>query len=566
MQMDPITLEIIASRFEEIQQIMKQRLFRTGYSTILRESFDGSSGLTTADGRLIGASGVSYHTVPYSMMVKWIVAHFGLDDIHPGDTFLSNDPYKGCVAHTPDVAVVTPVFADGVLVAFCTSMGHKPDVGGIAPSTSSALSRSIFHEGLVVPPVKLYARGVPNEGVQRILANNSRTPELLMGDIEGQVGCTRIGRQLMEELCARYSVPVVQAAMELLLDSAETRLRLALAAVPDGDASAENWLDGDGASDRPVKVHVTVRKRGDTLSLDLTGSDPQTLGPANAVEQACRAAATGAVLGFLDPGIPFNDGVFRAIEIDTGEGLCVSPRFPSPVNSYIPTTHILFNCVAQALGQLCPERAFADSGLGCGGFGFGYAQPGGGPTRVQYEVIETALGGTSRGDGAPMVFTVMIFESVEPIEIVETEFPVRIDDFSVRTDSGGAGIHRGGLGYCRSWRVLQDAQFSSRTSHRRFGASGIAGGGAPLPSRTTLNPGRPDERVLNGLEQLNLKAGDVIRLEQSGGGGWGDPKDRDGQALLDDVADGYVSEESARRAYGRAVTREPSGRVAFLRE
>ncbi len=561
MELDPVTLEIIASRFEEIQQIVKQRLFRTGYSSILRESYDGSSGLTTRDGRLIGASGVSFHTVPYSRMIKWILAHYGEDGIFPGDTFLSNDPYKGCVAHTPDVAVATPIFVDGRLLAFCTSMGHKPDVGGIVPSTSSAMSRSIFHEGLVVPPVKYYERGEINEGVQRILANNSRTPELLLGDIEGQVGCTRVGAQLMEELCARYSAQTVEQAMELLLDSAETRLRHALAQLPDGEATAENWLDGDGASDTPVKVHVVVRKSGDSVLIDLRGSDPQTVGPANSVDQACRATAAGAVLGFVDHTIPFNDGVFRAIKIETGEGLCVSPRFPSPVNSYIPTCHILFNCVVQALGQLCPERAFADSGLGCGGVGFGYPQPGGGPTRVQYEVIETALGATAHGDGAPMVFAVMIFQSVEPIEIVETEYPVRIDDFSVRTDSGGAGQHRGGLAYCRQWRVLNEAQFSSRTSHRRFGASGIAGGQAPPLARTIFNPGRADERVLPGLAQVALQPGDVIRLEQSGGGGWGDPRLRDPQALLDDVADGYVSIESAARAYGRTLIRRPDGTV-----
>jgi N-methylhydantoinase B len=562
MRVDAITLEIISNRFDEIQQIMKQRLFRTGYSTILRESFDGSSGITTSDGRLIGASGVSFHTVPYSRMVKWIVDHYGKDGIFPGDSFISNDPNKGCVAHTPDVAIVTPVFVDGKLAAFCTSMGHKPDVGGIAPSTSSALSRSIFHEGLVIPPVKLYERGVLNEGVQRMIANNSRTPDLLLGDIEGQVGCTRIGAQLVEQLCERHTLETVEHAMELLLDSAETRLRHALMQVPDGEVEAENWLDSDGATDKPVKVHVKLRKSGDSLMIDLRGSDPQTLGPANAVDQACRAAATGAALSFLDHTIPFNDGVFRAIEIDTGDGLCVSPRFPSPVNSYIPTCHILFNCVAQALGKLQPEKAFADSGLGCGGFGFGYPQANG-PTRVQYEVIETALGATSQGDGASMVFAVMIFHSVEPIEIVESEYPVRIDDFSVRQDSGGAGQYRGGLAYCRQWRVLEDAQFSSRTSHRVFGASGVAGGKPPLRSRTVLNPGKSDSRVLAGLEQLSLKTGDVIRLEQSGGGGWGDPGQRDEQTLLEDVADGYVSVEQALEAYGRRVVKTDDGKYAF---
>jgi N-methylhydantoinase B len=233
------------------------------------------------------------------------------------------------------------------------------------------------------------------------------------------------------------------------------------------------------------------------------------------------------------------------------------------VNSYVPTTHILFNCVAQALGKLCPERAFADSGLGLGGFGFGYAGRLSGESCVQYEVVETALGGTSSGDGASMVFAVMIYQTIEPIEIVESEFPVRVREFSVRQDSAGAGKHRGGLGYTREWQVLEDAQFSSRTSHRKFGAHGIAGGKQPLLSKTILNPGSPDEVAVPGLQQMGLKKGDVIRLEQSGGGGWGDPRERDVQALLEDVADGYVSPESAARDYGRPVKRLPNGHYAL---
>lgn len=559
MTIDPVTLEIIANRFDEIQQVMKQRLFRTGYSTILRESFDGSAGLTTADGRLIGASGASIHTVPYSRMVKWIVQHFGPDNIHPGDAFIANDPYKGCSAHTPDLGSAAPVFVDGQLVAFCTSMGHKPDIGGIAPSTASAASRSIFHEGLIVPPVKLYERGSLNAGVQALLANNSRTPELLLGDIEGQVGCTRVGAELLEELCRQYGASVVQQAAELLMDSAETRLRLGLAALPDGEAETENWLDGDGAEDRPIRVHVRVAKRGDRIELDLTGSDPQTIGPANAAEQVCHASALGAVLAFVDHTIPFNEGILRSIAIRSGEGLVVSPRSPAPVNSYVPTIHVLFNCVAQALGQLWPDRAFADSGLGLGGFGFGYAADRPGESCVQYEILETALGGTARGDGASMLFAVMIYQTIEPIEIVESEFPVQVEEFSIRPDSGGAGQHRGGLGYCRQWRVLRDCQFSSRTSHRKFGAHGIAGGSAPPCSRTIHISAEGERKELPGLVQLSLKAGEAIRVEQSGGGGWGDPRARDAAAVLEDVANGYVSADGAKRDYGVIVRPLPGG-------
>jgi N-methylhydantoinase B len=566
MSIDPVTLEIIANRLDEIQQVMKQRLFRTGYSTILRESFDGSAGLTTADGRLIGASGASFHTVPYSRLVQWIVRHFGPDNIHPGDAFISNDPYKGCSAHTPDLGSAAPVFVDGKLVAFCTSMGHKPDIGGIAPSTASAASRSIYHEGLLVPPIKLYERGVLNVGVRSLLTNNSRTPDLLIGDIEGQVGCTRVGTTLLEELCRKYTVGIVTQAFELLMDSAEKRLRIGLAQLPDGVCETENWLDTDSAGSGPIRIHVRVTKQGDSIEVDLTQSDPQRIGPANAVEQVCRAGVIGAVLAFVDHTIPLNDGVMRAIAVKTGSGLVVSPVSPAPVNSYVPTVHILFNCVTQALGRLCPERAFADSGMGLGGFAFGYQSERSGESRVEYELLETALGGTSEGDGASMVFAVMIYQTVEPIEIVESEFPVLIREFSIRRDSAGPGEHRGGLGYCREWEVLQDCTFSSRTSHRKFGGQGIAGGKAPKLSRTLLNPGRADEQVLEGLTQIQLKAGDRIRVEQSGGGGWGDPRKRNAEAVLLDVQDGYISVDSADVDYGRKVVRQSDGRYALADE
>lgn len=565
MPIDSITLEIVANRLEEIQRLMKQRLFRTGYSTILRESFDGSAGLTTADGRLIGASGASFHTIPYTRFVSWIIAHFGPDDIHPGDAFISNDPYKGGVAHTPDFGAAMPIFVDGKLVAFCTSMGHKPDVGGLAPSTASSAARSIFHEGIIVPPVKLYDRGVLNQALSSVLANNSRAPRLLLGDIEGQVGCMRVGAQLFERLCGEFSVDLVQEAMEALIVSSAKRLKARFLEIADGEAEVERWLDEDGASDRPIRVKLKLTKRGSDLRLDFSQSDPQCEGPANTVEQSVRASAIGAVLAFFDHLIPINDGVIRSIDIEVGRGRVVSPQWPAPVNSYTPGCLVVFNATAQALGQLAPERAFGDSGVALGGLGFGFSQPRAPDAAVQYEILPTGLGGTSKQDGAPMVFVGMIYETVQPIEIVETEYPIRMRDFSVRCDSGGAGEHRGGVGFCREWELLSDCHLLSRLSGRKFSAQGVLGGEAPPTARTVINPGRPDERLIAGLEQVHLKAGDVVRVEQSGGGGWGDPRHRSDQAVLDDVANGFVSTESAGRIYARPVERDALGRYAIAR-
>jgi len=558
MAIDPILLEVIANRLDEIQQVMKHRLFHTGYSTILRESFDGSAGLVTPDGRLIGASGMTTHTGPYARMVQNIVARHGRN-IHPGDAFITNDPYRGGSSHTPDVGVVAPVFVDGELVVFCTSFGHKPDIGGIAPSSASAASRSIFHEGLLLPPVKLYVRGELNDGVRAIIENNSRTPELLMGDIEGQVGCTRIGADLIEGLCRQYGSATLREAIDQLLQSSEVRLRHGLAALPDGETEAENFLDSDGETDRPVRIHVKLTKQGERITLDFSGSDPQTAGPANAVVQVVRAAAAGAVVAFVDHTIPYNDGIFQAVEMICPEGRVIHPVWPAPCNSYIPATHLVFNVVTAALGRLMPERAVAESGLGLGAIAFSYPATRTGESYVQYDIVETALGATGLSDGASMTFPMMIMETVQPIEIIESEFPVRVRNFGIRPDSAGAGRQRGGLGFVREYEVLQDSHFMSRLSQRRFSAAGTAGGGAPLPSSSVYNPGRADERVLKGLDQVPMRAGDVIRLEQSGGAGLGDPAEREPQKLLDDVADGYVSAEAAARHYGVRVARDGHG-------
>lgn len=553
MTPDPIELEIILNRLGEIQQLMKQRLFRTGYSTILREGFDGSAGLTTNDGRLIGCSGSVSHSVPYARMVLWILDHFGTDDIFPGDTFITNDPYKGGCAHTPDLGAAMPVFFDGKLVAFCCSMGHKPDFGGLAPSTASPASRSIFHEGLIIPPLKLYEHGKLNQGVQSLIENNTRTPRLLLGDIEGQVGCMRVGGTLMEALCSEFTPDIVLSAMELLIASSEARLRSALSALPDGVTEATNWLDNDGAGDQPVRIHLRLTKLGDTLSLDFSGSDPQGVGPVNTVDQAARAAAVGDVVGMLDHTIPLNEGVLRAIAIDMGQGRVVSPTWPTPVNSYVPGAQLVGSCVSQCLGELSPRLAVGDAGLGLGAVGFGFTTPKGSENSVYYDLLGTSLGGTARNDGASILFSISIFETVQPIEIVETEFPIRIREFSVTPDSAGAGEHRGGVGFCKEWEMLADCQFVSRMAGRRFLAKGANGGESPAPGQTVINPATSREQVIGGMADMRLKAGDIVRVEQSGGGGWGNPRLRDEQSVIADVEDGLISAGAAEAVYGRKL-------------
>jgi N-methylhydantoinase B len=382
---------------------------------------------------------------------------------------------------------------------------------------------------------------------------------VLLGDIDGQVGSTRIGCQLFEDLCRQYGAATVTEVMELLIQSSASRLRLALAALPDGETEVENHLDNDGTNDEPIRIHVRLSKRGDRVHLDLSGCSAQVAGPVNAVVQVIKAVAAGAVVGLVDHTIPYNDGILQVVDMVCPEGLVINPRFPAPVNAYIPITHLVFNCVTTALGRLVPTHAVAESGLGLGGIAFGYESTRQGDRHVQYEIPETALGGTSRSDGASMIFPMMIFETIQPIEILESEFPVQVTNFGLNCDSAGAGRHRGGIGYVREYKVLEDCLFMSRCAQRRFEAKGVAGGLCPKRTSLILNPGQPDEYHIKGLDELKLSAGDVVRIEMSGGGGWGDPRTRPDGDVLSDVSDGYVSIEGARRDYGRVIRRGPRG-------
>lgn len=352
----------------------------------------------------------------------------------------------------------------------------------------------------------------------------------------------------------------MKEAIQELLRSSETRLRKALLSLPDGTADAQNWLDGNGITEDAVRVYCKVKKIGDTMTIDFTGTDQQSLGPVNAVSQVTKAAALIAVLSVVDHTIPFNEGLLRAVTLIFPSGTVVNPQHPAPVNSYMPTTHLVLNCVLEALGKLYPERAVAESGLGLGGTTFGYKSTRHGSNYVHYEIHEVGFGGTSNGDGAALVMGVVVFETIQPIEILEAEFPVRITDFSIWKDSAGAGQNRGGVGYLREFEVLEPCHFVSRLSGRRYGAKGVAGGRAPAISRTIFKSADGQERPVRGLEEMDLLAGDRIRIEQSGGAGWGDPHHRPVERVLEDVADGYISPEVASEHYGVVVQRDDAGR------
>lgn len=558
--LDPITAEVVLNRLRETTEAMAHALFHSGYSPILRESQDGTAGLTDASGNVIMVGGgLQYHSLLYSKAVASFLDRYPAGTMRDGDAFVSNDPYKAGNSHVPDMVVASPVFHGGGIVAFGVSVAHKADVGGLVPGSSGAASRSIFHDGLLLPPVRIWSGDGVNEEIEAVIRNNSRAPELVMGDLRGQIGATRLGAERLAALCDEYGAGTLAQAMDILLERTEARVRALFAAWPDGAHEADGLLDHDGAdTSKSVRIHVRAIKAGDRLTLDFSASDPQTAGPVNAPESTARAVSMQAILAAGDPTIPMNSGAFAAVDFVMPAGRVVSPQFPATVNHYFPTSHLTYNCVLAALGRFNPARAVAPSGLGTGAIAIGYGEGRTGKATVQYEIMTSSLGGTSSGDGAAMVLPMNHFAPGTPVEVVETEYPVRVERFDLWRDSAGDGENRGGVGFKREYRFLTDCTLTARTSNHRHAAWGLFGGRSPPPSSTTLRHDNGDVEIMDVMETREVGAGVTISLAQSGGGGYGDPKSRAPDLVARDVADGYVGRGAAAEYYGVSVSDDGS--------
>lgn len=556
MSLDPITTEVVLNRIRETTTAMAHALFHSGYSPILRESQDGTAGLTDHLGRVIMVGGgIQYHSLLYTKSVESILAAYPAGSMRDGDSFICNDPYKAGNSHVPDIVVATPVFYDGAIIAFGVSVAHKADVGGIVPGSSGAASREIFHDGLLLPPVRYWTSDGVIREVDAIIRNNSRVPEVVIGDLRGQVGATRLGAARLRALCDEYGVETVSAAMESLLERTAARIRTELAGWPDGEVEAEGFLDHDGADrTKPVRVHVRAIKLGERLTLDFSGSDAQTRGPVNTPGATAQAVSLLAVLAASDPTIPINAGAFAAIDIVLPEGKVVNPVFPATVNHYFPTSHLTYSCVLAALGRLNPGRAVAPSGLGNGAVAIGYPKGRDGRRTVQYELMITSLGGNSAHDGTAMVMGMCNFTPSTPVEIVETEYPIRVRRFDIWRDSAGSGRHRGGIGFVREYETLADCILTARTANHERAGWGLGGGKGPPVCRTTINPDTDEAVELSCIDTRECTPGTVIRLEQCGGGGYGDPYERPTGAVLSDVRNGYLSPSAALDDYGVVIT------------
>jgi N-methylhydantoinase B len=547
---DPVTFQVVLSRVSGIVQEMQDSVFRTGYSTIVRESQDASCLVLDAGGDVVGEHVIyPLHIGVLPAVVRAIVARFGAG-IAPGDVFITNHPYEAGLLHSMDMAVVTPVFHDAELVAFCGSIAHKSDLGGVVPGTSNANARELFQEGIQYPPVRFMRGERVVRDVEAILRANSRTPELVLGDLRGQIGCARLGERRIADLIVRYGCETMLACFRHKHDVTEARVRAAIARWPDGAHEAESFIEIDPDAERRLRFHVRVEKRGDRIAFDFSQSDDQIASPLNVRPPVVLGCCYYGMIAMIDPELPNDGGLARVVELTVRPGSALDPRFPAPVSAYMPTANAVTQAVLQALSGFVPSRRHAWCGLS-GGTTIAGKRPDG-TAFVQYELSGAAYGGIVGLDGLSGVGVLQANARSAPIEVLESEFPTRLLRFELIRDGGGPGEFRGGMSHRRVYEILTDeAQMTLRGGLHRWPALGLDGG---LPGRLgscTLNPGTPHARALpNRFSGVALKTGDVVQLDVAGGGGLGDPRRRPRQKVLDDVLDGYVSPEAAVRDYG----------------
>jgi N-methylhydantoinase B len=567
MTIDAVELEVIKASLSGIVQEMQSSLFRTGFSTIVRESQDASCALMNAAGDVVAQHVVlPLHIGAFPACTRAVLAAFAqgrAEDIAAGDAFIINHPYEGGSPHAPDIAVITPVFVHGALFGFCGSIAHKSDIGGPVPGSCSGQAREIFNEGLHLPAVRYQRRFKPNADLERLIGANSRTPELVLGDIRGQLGADRLGEQRLAALAAKLGAEKLRAAFDRLLALSEARVRAAVKEWPDGRTEAERFVDDDGiALEVPVRIHVVVDKRGDDLHFDFSGSADQTLGPANIRPPLVEAACAYALISLIDPSLYVSSGVARGFRMTARAGSVLNPRYPAPVNTYNPTIHALVDAIFDAMSAVVPDKVRAD-GSGSRSIIIGGRSTSAGKGYVQYEIIAGGAGARAAKDGVSGITVNQSNARIAPVEIIESEFPTRVTRFELITDSGGAGEQRGGLGIRREYLNLADARFSIRSMKHVIPPNGCAGGAPGRPGDIWINPDTPAaKRLPTRYADYPLKAGDSFRLDTPGGGGFGDPRARDPARVLTDVREGVVSPAAAERDYG-VVLRQTQGAWAL---
>jgi N-methylhydantoinase B len=569
--LDPVLVEIVEGTLASVEREVETAIGRTARSPMIRDAHDFRAGIH--DRKLRKLTGRSY-----SALVHPIVRDFPMETMRPGDVFFHNDVYlsEGGIGHLPDLCVTVPVFsgqggpaaadeAELEVVAFVQAFGHHDDIGGAVPGSMPSTATSVYEEGLMVPPIRLWDQGVPNQSALRIMTRNSRMPESLAGDLDAECSACLMGARRLTDLFERYGRDRIEACFDAIVaKTTETFRREILAKIPEGTYAWEDYAEHDGVE--PPKLHaqrITLTKTDEKLMLDFTGTSPQAKGPIN---HAGDYANGNFLAKWLAPILRnLADTPERAAELDVNEGVVpllelrfpakgtlLTPVFPAPTNARTFVILRLLGVLAGVLAKAVDGRMPADQETirYTGVYGIDAA----GRPYLMREVLGGGSGGRWYADGEDTIHVVPDSRNL-PAEFTESRFPLRVERLGLAVDSGGPGHFRGGLGYEKHIRVLRDGFFMSIADRSILSCWGVRGGLASRPFQVTLDPDGPNEREADALADAEpVRAGEIIRIRTTGGGGWGDPLDRETERVLADVRDGKVSVDGARDDYGVVVT------------
>jgi len=558
---DPVALEVFSNALLSVAEEMGAVLIRTAYSINIKERQDASTAIFDAQGRLIAqAEHIPMHLGAMLSIIRNILDRYPIEELRPGDVFLANDAYHGGGTHLADVTVASPVFFDEVLIGFVANMGHWPDVGGIKPGAAMTEGcTEIYQEGLRIPPMKIMEGGVLREDLFSFILLNMRFAEDRPADLRAQVACNQLGTQRLQELCSRYDMQRFFSLVEGVLDYNERVIRAKIQELPEGTWSFEDQLDDDAHTAGPVPLKVTLticHSPKPHMVFDFTGSSEQRVGGVNVVYEALFATVAYALKATLDPELWSNAAFERVVKIHAPEGSIVNPKPPAAVGGRGTTCQRLADLLLGVIGQVDPERVCAcghgTTSINIHGYDAIRDRP--------FICIDGIGGGAGGSEGCDGMDAVQIHTNNIPnlpVEILESEYPIRVLRFELVPDSGGAGRFRGGLGTRKDFLMLSDNAFIAHADRHRFSPWPLAGGREGARGVHLRNPGRSDEaRLPSKGGPLEIPRDNVLRCQSAGAGGYGPPAERSADSLAVDLADGKVTLQAARADYPESLLQE----------
>ncbi len=538
MSWDRIALDVIGNALLAVAEEMGVVLIKSSYSSNIKERRDCSTALFDARGHLIAqAEHIPMHLGSLSGIVAEVLKRYPPESLRPGDVFISNDPFAGGGSHLPDITLASPVFEDGrgPLVGFVANIAHHADGGPDRP-------RTIWDEGLRIPPIKLAEAGRVRDDVMELLLLNFRLPEQRRGDLRAQLAANRVGEERLQALVKRYGRATCLAAMEALLDYSERRVRAAIRALPPGVYRFADVVDDDGVGQDPIPVRVAVAVEGDGVHLDFTGTGPQCAGDINVVEGALLATVYYALKAALDPDLPPNGGFHRAIRVTSPPGCLVNALPPAAMNWRTQTCQRIADVIFGALAPVLPDRVLAAGNGANTALEFSGTDPRTGRPYVYLETLGGGSGAHAHGDGLDGVQVHITNTSNLPTECLELEYPLLVEEYALVAGSGGPGRYRGGLGIRRTIRVrAHTARVMAHMDRVRVAPWGLFGGGPGGRGRLVLDPGTPEARDLPSKAYgLYLRPGQAVLVETPGAGGYGPAAERDPARVAEDAAEGKI--------------------------